>query len=66
MLDVSMAGIRCGVIMPRQARLDAPGAMHHVMGRGIERKNIFRSAADRVHGVTIAELLSGARRGALT
>lgn len=22
--------------MPRQARLDAPGALHHVMGRGIE------------------------------
>jgi putative transposase len=35
------------VIMPRQARLDTPGALHHVMGRGIERNNIFRSAADR-------------------
>ena len=22
--------------MPRQARLDAPGTLHHVMGRGIE------------------------------
>ena len=22
--------------MPRQPRLDAPGALHHVMGRGIE------------------------------
>jgi hypothetical protein len=27
--------------MPRLARLDAPGVLHHVMGRGIERKNIF-------------------------
>ncbi len=32
--------------MPRSARLDAPGALHHVMGRGIERRNIFRSAVD--------------------
>jgi len=24
--------------MPRLARLDAPGVLHHVMGRGIERK----------------------------
>ena len=42
-----MASMRHVVIMPRQARLDAPGALHHVMGRGIERKNIFRSATDR-------------------
>jgi len=33
--------------MPRQPRLDAPGALHHVMGRGIERTNIFRSDRDR-------------------
>ena len=33
--------------MPRQARLDAPGALHHVMGRGIERTNIFRTDRDR-------------------
>ena len=33
--------------MPRQARLDAPGALHHVMGRGIEGKSIFRSDEDR-------------------
>ena len=28
--------------MPRQARIDYPGAMHHVIGRGIERKFIFK------------------------
>ena len=28
--------------MPRQARLDAPGTLHHVMVRGIERTTIFR------------------------
>ena len=33
--------------MPRQARLDAPGALHHVMGRGIEGLSIFRSDTDR-------------------
>jgi len=27
--------------MPRLARLCAPGVIHHVMGRGIERKEIF-------------------------
>ena len=33
--------------MPRQARLDAPGALHHVIGRGIEKTQIFRSRKDR-------------------
>ena len=33
--------------MPRQARLDAPGTLHHVMARGIEGANIFRADKDR-------------------
>ena len=33
--------------MPRLARLDAPGVLHHVMIRGIERREIFRDNADR-------------------
>jgi len=33
--------------MPRQSRLDATGTLHHVMIRGIERRNIFRDARDR-------------------
>jgi hypothetical protein len=33
--------------MPRQARLDAPGTLHHVMGRGIEGNDIFRVRKDR-------------------
>ncbi len=33
--------------MPRLARLDAPGVLHHVMGRGIERGKIFRGDEDR-------------------
>ncbi len=32
--------------MPRTARLDAPGVLHHVMIRGIERRKIFRSNKD--------------------
>jgi REP element-mobilizing transposase RayT len=28
--------------MPRQARIDAPGAVHHIIARGIERGKIFR------------------------
>ena len=33
--------------MPRQARLDAPGTLHHVMVRGLERRAIFRDGEDR-------------------
>jgi hypothetical protein len=33
--------------MPRQPRLDAPGTLHHVMGRGIEGTKIFRTDTDR-------------------
>jgi REP-associated tyrosine transposase len=33
--------------MPRQPRLDAPGILHHVMVRGIERRAIFRDDIDR-------------------
>jgi REP element-mobilizing transposase RayT len=33
--------------MPRQARLDAPGALHHIICRGIERRKIFDDDADR-------------------
>ena len=33
--------------MPRTARLDAPGVLHHVMIREIERRKIFRNNNDR-------------------
>ena len=32
--------------MPRGPRLDAPGTLHHVIARGIERKEIFRNKID--------------------
>ena len=34
-------------IMPRHARLDAPGTLHDAMIRGIEGITIFRDDADR-------------------
>ncbi|MBN2032656.1 MAG: transposase [Deltaproteobacteria bacterium] len=33
--------------MPRTARLDTPGLLHHVMIRGIERRKIFTDDVDR-------------------
>ena len=33
--------------MPRQARLDSPGTLHHVMIRGIEGRSIFFEDGDR-------------------
>jgi len=33
--------------MPRQARIDAPGALHHIMVRGIERQRIFKDNKDK-------------------
>jgi REP element-mobilizing transposase RayT len=33
--------------MPRTARLDAPGALHHIICRGFERRAVFRSDEDR-------------------
>jgi len=33
--------------MPRKSRVDAPGALHHIIVRGIERAKIFRNDTDR-------------------
>ena len=33
--------------MPCRARIDVPGALHHVICRGIERRKIFREDSDR-------------------
>jgi REP element-mobilizing transposase RayT len=33
--------------MPRKARIDAPGALHHIICRGIAKSNIFLDAKDR-------------------
>lgn len=45
--------------MPRHARLDASGALHHLICRGIERRSIFRDDIDRAAFLTrLAELLT--------
>ena len=49
--------------MPRLARLDAPGVLHHIMGRGIERNKIFISDKDRED--FIARLSALAEEGAM-
>jgi len=33
--------------MPRQARLDIPGALHHIMVRGINKSAIFADDEDK-------------------
>jgi hypothetical protein len=33
--------------MPRKSRIDASGALHHIIVRGIERHKIFSDDADR-------------------
>jgi putative transposase len=50
--------------MPRQARLDAPNSLHHVMVRGLERRVIFRDDADRADFV--ARLAALGQAGAWT
>jgi putative transposase len=46
-----------GRAMPRSARLDAPGVLHHVITRGIERRNIFRDDKDRENLLERIEIL---------
>lgn len=46
--------------MPRKARLDAPGALHHIMVRGINRSDLFHDDQDRIRflerlGTTVSE-----------
>lgn len=38
--------------MPRQARLDASGTLHHVIVRGIEKRKIVDDTTDRKNFVS--------------
>jgi hypothetical protein len=42
--------------MPRQARLEAPGTLHHVMIRGIEGKPDFADNRELEYGIPLAEI----------
>ncbi len=48
--------------MPRQPRLDTPGALHHVMGRGSERTRVFRDDTDRADFVSRLAALGRGRQ----
>jgi hypothetical protein len=53
--------------MPRGPRLDAPGVLHHVIARGIERQLIFRADIDRddfIGRFARPRVTGGARRSA--
>ena len=45
--------------MPRKARLDAPGTLHHVIIRGIERRPIVDDDKDRENFVSRLGHLAG-------
>jgi REP element-mobilizing transposase RayT len=48
--------------MRRQPRLDAPGTLYHIVGRGIETNKIFRNKKDREDFVDrLAELCRSGR-----
>ena len=50
--------------MPRKARLDSPGTLHHVIVRGINKRRIVNDAADRKDFVRrIGELAEGTKTG---
>ena len=48
--------------MPRQARLDYPGAYHHVMGRGIDGHHIFIKDSSASAGVQKGMMIEKKKR----
>ncbi|HKJ31433.1 MAG TPA: hypothetical protein VKA34_06370 [Balneolales bacterium] len=42
--------------MPELARLDAPGALHHIIFRGIERCKIFRENKGGIISLIVLEM----------
>ena len=51
--------------MPRRARLDAPGTLHHVIVRGIEKRRIVDDDADRKNFVQRLGELAAATKTAV-
>lgn len=52
--------------MPRRARIDAAGAIHHIIIRGIERRKIFRTDSDRSNFVgRLEKIVSATHTGCL-
>jgi len=46
-ITLFLCGLWSQLIMPQKARIDAPGALHHIIYRGIERRHIFYDDEDR-------------------
>lgn len=48
--------------MPRKSRIDAAGALHHIMARGIEKSLIFQGDSDRDHFLNrLGEILTATK-----
>ena len=46
--------------MPRKSRIDAPGALHHIIARGIDRGKIFQDPTDKRNFLKrLSEILKG-------
>ena len=41
--------------MPRKSRIDAVGALHHVIARGIDRGKIFQDLTDKFNFIARLE-----------
>ena len=52
--------------MPRKARLDTPGALHHIVVGGIERRKIFCVDSDRDDSIKRLSGAGGLRELGLT
>ena len=48
----------CSFPMPRQSRIDAPGALHHIIARGNEKRNIFTELDRQRFIVHLGDILS--------
>ena len=52
--------------MPRKSRIDAPGALHHVIARGINRQKVFTDDTDRDNFLDrLGDLLVETKTGAI-
>ncbi len=48
--------------MPRKERIDAPGALHHIIARGTDGRSIFEENTDRTNFLSpVDSILSGTR-----
>ena len=63
-MDSLTTGATVYLAMRRQARLETPNTLHHVMVRGLERRAIFRDDVDRTDFVP--RLAALAEQGAWT